>query len=55
MLNHLAYVLWHDIWKPWLLDRLRDLAYILLGVGAAGAVVIGIIWFTIELERAIGG
>ncbi len=54
-MDHLIYVLWHDVCKPWLRNRLLDVGYVLLGIGIAGAAVVGMIWATVAVERVIGG
>ncbi len=54
-MEHLLYVLWHDHWKPWIVQRLKDLAYIAVVVLIVAGAAAGMILTTIEVDKALHG
>ena len=52
-MEHLLYVLWHDHWKPWLIDKLVLAGYIAIALSAVATVIIGMIALEVEVSRIL--
>ncbi len=54
-MEHLLYVLWHDHWKPWLVEWMKDIGWILFGIGAIAAFIMSAIALEMWLETLTRG
>ncbi len=54
-MEHLIYVLWHDHWKPWIVNKLQLAGYVALGVLLTATICVGMIWTELQVEQVLNG